>query len=278
MIRLAIHSRNLAPKSPRTILLSFLCAALLLSACSNSSNSSSNSTSNAPAASSSTSGGEAFEGLITSKMTTGSQQMEVRYAVKGSRSRIETQLAAGGAQMGAVLIDFAAGSQTMLIPQMKTYTTFNWNEQGGVKNVMEKMAENAGSGNYFNATPTGKTETVAGHTCTHWILGEKQDTDACLAKGLGYFGGGGDSGSVFDKLRNIALGDKTKAALQANPEFLKFVEGGVFPLKLSVIENGQPRTIMEVTKVERKPLEDSLFAVPPDFKKMEIPGMPGSNR
>lgn len=275
MIRSAIRSRNLAPQSPRTILLSLVCAALLLSACSNSSNSNSGSTTNAPAVSSSTSGsGEAFEGLITSKMTTGSQQMEIRYAVKGSRSRIETQLAAGGAQMGAVLIDFAAGSQTMLIPQMKTYTTFNWNEEGGVKNVMEKMAENSGSGNYFNATSNGKTETVAGHTCTHWILGDKQDTDACLAKGLGYFGGGSDSGGVFDKLRNIALGDKTKAALQANPEFLKFVEGGVFPLKLAVIENGQSRTIMEVTSVERKPLDDSVFAIPADFKKMEIPGMP----
>ncbi len=271
MIRLAIHSRNLAPKSPRTIFLSLVCAILLLSACSNSSNSNSGSTTNAPAASSSTSGsGEAFEGLITSKMTTGSQQMEIKYAVKGSRTRIETQLAAGGTQMGVVLMDFAAGSQTMLIPQMKSYTTMNWNEEGGVKNMVENMAGNAS----FKATPTGKTETIAGHSCTHWILGEKQDTDACLAKGLGYFGGGGDSGSVFDKLRNIALGDKTKAQLESNPEFLKFVEGGVFPLKLAVIENGQPRTIMEVTTVERKTLDDSLFAIPSDFKKMEIPGMP----
>ncbi|MDX2043652.1 MAG: DUF4412 domain-containing protein [Acidobacteriota bacterium] len=272
MIRLAIHSRNLAPKSPRTILLSLVCAALLLSACNNSSNSNSGSTTNAPAASSSTSGsGEAFEGLITSKMTTGSQQMEIKYAVKGSRTRIETQLAAGGTQMGVVLMDFAAGSQTMLIPQMKSYTTMNWNEEGGVKNMVENMAGNAS----FKAAPTGKTETIAGHSCAHWILGEKQDTDVCLAKGLGYFGGGGgDSGSVFDKLRNIALGDKTKAQLESNPEFLKFVEGGVFPLKLSVIENGQTRTIMEVTTVERKTLDDSLFAIPSDFKKMEIPGMP----
>jgi hypothetical protein len=269
MIRLAIHSRNLAPKPSRTILL-LLFAALLLSACSNSSNSNSGSTTNAPAATTSSGGGEAFEGLITSKMTTGSQQMEIKYAVKGSRTRIETQLAAGGTAMGIVLMDFASGSQTMLIPQMKSYTTMNWNEEGGVKNMVEKMTDNTS----FKATPTGKTETVAGFNCTHWILGDKQDTDACLAKGLGYFGGGGDSGSVFDKLRNIALGDKTKAALQSNPEFLKFVEGGVFPLKLSIIENGQSRTLMEVTKVERKPVDDSLFAIPADFKKMEIPGMP----
>ncbi len=253
--------------------------ASLLTACSSSkTDSNSNANSTTPAASSSSSSGAAtsgaFEGLITSKMNTGGQPMEIKYAIKGSRTRIETQLAAGGSQMGAVLMDFASGTQTMLIPQMKTYTTMNWNEEGGIKKMAEKMAEKAGSGNSFKATPTGKTETIAGHTCTHWILGEKQDTDACLAQGLGYFGGGSDSGGLFDQLRSFALGDKAKAALQSNPEFLKFVEGGVFPLKLATIENGQPRTIMEVTSVERKPLDDSVFAIPADYKKMEIPGMP----
>jgi hypothetical protein len=256
-------------------LLVSLFVALLLTACSNSkTDSSSGSSSNAPATASSSSGGEAFEGLITSKMNAGNRAMEIKYAIKGSRTRIETQLSAGGTQMGVVLMDFASGSQTMLMPQMKTYMTTNWNAEGGIKNIAEKMAEKTGAADSFKATPTGKTETVAGHTCTHWILGEKQDTDACLAKGLGYFGGGSDSGGVFDKLRNLALGDKTKAALQANPEFLKFAEGGVFPLKLAIIENGQSRTLMEVTSVERKPLDDSVFAIPADYKKMEIPGMP----
>lgn len=250
--------------------------ASLLTACNSSkTDSNPNANSAAPAASSSSSSGAAtggaFEGLITSKMNTGGQPMEIKYAIKGSRTRIETQLAAGGSQMGAVLMDFASGTQTMLIPQMKTYTTMNWNEEGGIKKIVEKV----GADNSFKTTQTGKTETIAGHTCTHWILGEKQDTDACLAQGLGYFGGGSDSGGLFDQLRSFALGDKAKAALQSNPEFLKFVEGGVFPLKLATIENGQARTIMEVTSVERKPLDDSLFSIPADYKKMEIPGMPG---
>ncbi len=258
--------------------------ASLLTACSNSkTDSNANSNSTTPTASSSSSSGAAtggafaggaFEGLITSKMNTGGQPMEIKYAIKGSRTRIETQLAAGGTQMGAMLMDFASGTQTMLIPQMKTYTTMNWNEEGGIKKIVEK----AGTDNSFKATPTGKTETIAGHTCTHWILGEKQDTDACLAQGLGYFGGGSDSGGLFDQLRSFALGDKAKVQLQSNPEFLKFVEGGVFPLKLSSIENGQTRTIMEVASIERKPLDDSLFAIPADYKKMEIPGMPSTKK
>ena len=124
-------------------------------------------------------------------------------------------------------------------------------------------------------TSTGKTETVAGITCQHWLLGDKQEMDMCLAKGMGYFGFGGQSGGVLDKLKNLALRDKIKAQLDANPEFAKFVEGGAFPLKMDKIENGQSKTIMEVTSVERKSLDDSLFTVPADYKKMEIPGVPG---
>ena len=185
----------------KPLLLSLLIASLL-TACSNSKpNSTTNSSSESPAASSSSSG-EAFEGLITSKMSLTSQQMEIRYSIKGARSRVETQLAAGGVQTGVVLMDFAAGTQTMLVPQMKTYMTTNWNDEGGLKNLAEKAASNT----FLKATPTGKTETIAGHSCTHWIIGDKQDMDTCLAKGLGYFGGGGGANDAFDKLRSIALG------------------------------------------------------------------------
>ena len=103
-----------------------------------------------------------------------------------------------------------------------------------------------------------------------------EEHDAFWSVRVGYFAGaGGDSSGILDKLKNLALRDKIKAQLDANPEFAKFVEGGAFPLKIAQIENGQSKTIMEVTGVERKSLDDSLFAVPGDYKKMEIPGMPG---
>lgn len=200
------------------------------------------------------------------------QPLEIKYAIKGTRSRIETQLSRGSSQTGVMLLDLSSGTQTMLMPQTKTYMTMNWGE------TAEMMMKNAGddsSDDTFKATTTGKTETVAGVTCQHWLIGDKQDMDVCLARGLGYFGGGGQSGGVFDKLKNLAMKDKMKTQLAANPEFAKFVEGGAFPLKMSRIENGQSKTIMEVTSVERKPLDDSLFTVPADYKKMEIPGLPG---
>jgi len=141
----------------------------------------------------------------------------------------------------------------------------NWGE------MAEEMTKVAGKNSpidFPKVTSTGKTETVAGLSCEHWLIGDK--TDVCMAKGLGYFGGGG-AGGVLDKLKNLALRDKIKAQLDANPEFAKFLEGGAFPLKMANIENGQPKTIMEVTGVERKSLDDSLFTVPADYKKTENP-------
>jgi hypothetical protein len=208
-------------------------------------------------------------------MFTGDQPLEIKYAIKGTRTRIETQLSQGSSQTGVMLMDLSSGTQTMLMPQTKTYMTMNW---GGMAEMMVKEAGNDIPDDAFKATTTGKTETVAGFTCQHWLFGDKQDTDVCLAQGLGYFGGGGQSGGVFDKLKNLAMGDKVKAQLAANPEFAKFVEGGAFPLKIAQIENGQSKTIMEVTSVERKSLDDSLFTVPADYKKMEIPGMPAGKR
>ncbi len=275
MIRSAVSRIKLIPQSSETIfLLTLLLITSFVAACSGAKQNSTSDSSASSSASSSSSatGGGAFEGAITARMFGGDQPMEIKYAIKGARSRIETQLSQGSSQTGVMLLDLSSGTQTMLIPQTKTYMTMNWGEMAEkmVSETEKDLPDDA-----FKATTTGKTETVAGFTCQHWLIGDKQDTDVCLAQGLGYFGGGGQSGGVFDKLKNLALKEKMKAQLASHPEFAKFVEGGAFPLKIAQVENGQSKTIMEVTSVERKSLDDSLFTVPADYRKMEIPGLPG---
>src|SRR5215510_11369139 len=228
----------------------------------------------ASSSSPSASGGGEFEGEITSKTFIGDQTMETRYAIKGARNRVETHFTQGAAQAGIMqtsvtLMDLSSRTTTMLFPKTKTYMSMNWGE------MAEEMTKGAGKDSpidFPKVTSIGKTETIAGLNCEHWMIGDK--TDVCMAKGLGYFGGGG-SGGILDKLKNLAMREKVKAQLDANPELAKFVEGGAFPLKMASIENGQSKTIMEVTGVERKSLDDSLFTVPADYKKTEIPGMSG---
>jgi len=261
--------------SPRAVLfLALLLIATFGASCGGAiPNGASSSSSSASSPSSATAGG-AFEGEVTSKMFIGDQTMETRYAIKGARNRIEAHFPQGGVQASLVqssvtLMDLSSHTTTMLFPKTKSYMTMDWGE------MAQEMAKDAGKDSQFNfpkVTSTGKTETIAGLNCEHWLIGDK--TDVCMAKGLGYFGGGG-SGGILDKLKNLAMREKVKAQLDANPELAKFVEGGAFPLKMASVENGQSKTIMEVTGVERKSLDDSLFTVPADYKKTEIPGMSG---
>ncbi|HKQ77747.1 MAG TPA: DUF4412 domain-containing protein [Blastocatellia bacterium] len=273
-----IRFKSFTSSSQTTLLLSLLLITSLGAACSGAKHNSNSDS--APASSASSSGaaalGGTFEGAITTRFFAGDQTMEIKQAIKGSRMRVETPLSPGSAQTGVMLLDTSSGTQTMLIPQNKTYMTLNLSEMVG--QMVGQMTDGKdSSGDFPKITSTGKTETIAGYACQHWLIGDKQDTDVCMAKGLGYFGGG-QAGSILDKLKNIAFGDKMKKQIEANPEFAKFVEGGAFPLKMSQIENGQSKTILEVTSVDRKSLDDSIFNIPADYKKMEIPGMPTGKR
>lgn len=219
-------------------------------------------------ASSSSASSGPFEGLITAKMDVGPKGLEMTYAIKDSHTRIETGALAPGAPKAIVLMDMKSGSQTVLNVEKKTYMSLDF------KGMAEKLGQSAGvDAKSFKATTNGKTETIAGFKCQHWQIGEKQDTDICMAQGLGYFSGGGGNG-IFDQLKNLPFGDKNKEILDANPEFAAFIKGGAFPLKISQIEGGESKAIMEVTNVERKSLDDALFSIPSDYKKIEFPAFP----
>jgi hypothetical protein len=236
--------------------------------------SSSSSTSSSSASSSSPGGGD-FEGTITAKIFGGDQDIQLNYSTKGALSRIETSATQERQSFtGVMILDMKSGKQMMLLPPTKTYMEMNLKELG------EQMKGDEDSTKLPKLTPTGKQETIAGYTCEHWLVDDEEKTDVCLAKGLGFFGFGSSEqrGGPLNTLRNLNLDPEIAAQIEANPELKKFIEGGAFPLKITQIENGQPRTVMEVTGIERKTLDDSLFTIPPGYKKMEVPGMPSGAR
>ena len=81
-------------------------------------------------------------------------------------------------------------------------------------------------------------------------------------------------GGLSDALKLFSRDPKTAAQIAADPQWSKFMEGGAFPMKISRIENGVARTIMEVTSVERRKIDDSLFNVPSDYREMKMPKLP----
>jgi hypothetical protein len=237
--------------------------------------SSSSTPSSSSASPSSPGGGGNFEGTVTAKMFGGDKDIQLNYSIKGALSRIETSATEERQSFtGVMILDMKSGKQLMLMPPAKTYMEMN------LKEIGEQFKGGEDSTKVPKLTPTGKQETIAGYTCEHWLVGEDQKTDMCVAKGIGFFGFGSNeqSGGPLNALRNLNIDPQIAAQIEGNPELKKFVEGGAFPLKITQIEDGQPRTIMEVTGIERKTLDDSLFTIPPGYKKMEIPGMPSGAR
>ncbi len=221
-------------------------------------------------------GGGEFEGIIGMRMDAENQKgVEMTYFIKGQHSRIETNLAQIPEGQSVMLWDLEGGKMTTLMPSKKVYMTMDLKETAeGVREAARKMKgskdEEKEDTKFPKLTSTGKQETIAGYSCEHWLMGEKQDMDICVAKGLGYFGMGGQARGGFGSLKNLSFDPKLLATAAAHPEWVKFLEGGAFPLKLTMLENGKVKMKMEATRIERKTLDDSLFSIPPGYKELNM--------
>lgn len=248
------------------------CIAILAAACSKTEQPSTNSAASSPSAASSA-GGD-FEGMIAMKMETENQTgAEMTYFLKGRHTRIETKVANLPAGNAIMLWDLEGGKITTLMPAQKMYTTMDI--KTAAEDIKEmKKSQGQEEPEFPRLTPTGKRETIAGYTCEHWLMGDNQDMDMCVAKGLGYFGMGGQSGGGLGSWKNLVFGPKMLAAAATHPEWVKFLEGGAFPLKLSALKDGQVKMTMEATRIEKKSLDDSLFVIPTDYKEFSMPNIP----
>lgn len=216
-------------------------------------------------------GGGEFEGIITMMMNTEDQKgMEMVYSLKGTRTRIETKLPGMPEGQGVMLWDLEGGKMITLIPARKMFMTMDL--KGAAENM--KDADRGQDDAMFpKLTPTGKQETIAGYTCEHWLMGDKQDIDMCVAKGLGYFGMGDQIGGDGSSFKSLIFNPKLLAQAAAHPEWVRFLKGGAFPLKITMTEEGKVNMTMEVTKVERKSLDDSLFNIPQGYKEFNMQDM-----
>lgn len=270
-------------RKPVTALLSIglLSIALFLSSCAKGSQPSNGSTATAPPAARSGDGGD-FEGLITMKMETESQKgAEMTYFLKGKRTRIETKMNDNPEGHAVMLWDLEGSKMTTLIPSRKMYMTMDMKAAAEEMKAMSrdlKKSQGDEESTFPKLTATGKQETIAGYTCEHWIMGDKQDLDMCVAKGLGYFGMGGQGKGALGALKDLAFSPKLLAAAAAHPEWVRFLEGGAFPLKITSTQEGQTRMNMEATKIERKALDDSLFVIPSDYKELNMPNLTGGKQ
>ncbi len=257
----------------RFLSVTLLCVALFAASCAKTGQPSNSSPASPPSAATSTPGD--FEGLIAMKMETADQRgAEMTYFLKGRYTRIETKIPNVPEGAAVMLWDLEGGKITTLMPSRKMYMTMDMKAAAEDLKAMKK-SQDSEEPEFPKLTPTGKQETIAGYTCEHWLMGEKQDLDMCVAKGLGYFGMGGQSAGGLGSWKNLVFSPKLLAQAAAHPDWVKFLEGGAFPLKLSAMKDGGITMTMEATRIEKKALDDSLFSIPADYKEMSIPTVPG---
>jgi hypothetical protein len=187
-----------------------------------------------------------FEGAITMRvngtMRDGQPIPDVQYLVRAGRVR----LSASG-PMGAMGVIAIPGEQKifMVMDAQRAYMEMpmQMNERANAASQNAKV------------TRTGKKETIAGQECEHVLVENgAENVDICLAKGLGPF-----------LSANMGFGRGMPAWQR------QLLAEGAFPLRVA---NADGKVQMEVTKIERKKLNEALFDVPDDYTKMEMPRRP----
>jgi hypothetical protein len=156
----------------------------------------------------------------------------------------------------------------MLMPEHQMYMKMN------LKDMQEKTGKNEIK--QPKITDTGKTETIAGKTCSVYRMAEEagkpETMEICAAKGMGFFAMGQPSGPMGGK-------NPYAGAIEAgtNPEYAKLFKDGFFPLRVTDISKSTPETIILVTAVTPKPIPDAAFQIPAGYTEMKMPTMPKRN-
>jgi len=190
-----------------------------------------------------------FEGELTMTMTSESKPPEtLTYKVKGQKMRFD--MPAGqhhgpmGGEGGWALFDVASKKITSVSDAKKTAFVIDMNDP-----MMTHAA--AADATKPDVEKTGKTDSVAGYSCDIWKIKMKSGNtgEGCMAKGIAF----------------PAMGPQSAWAREL---------GDYFPLRFTETDaTGKVKSKMEVTKIEKKSLDDSLFVVPAGYQTMSLDQM-----
>jgi hypothetical protein len=209
------------------------------------------------AASSSIVRAQDFEGIITAKVKGMPGGGEMKTYLKGGKYRMEISVPGQGAMV--IIADPTAGETYMVMPAQSMYMVI---KMADAERMADSLVRRNVSGE-TSLTATGKQEEIAGHSCEYYRFRDaKSATDMCIATGLGMFRGGA---SLFG-------GGMPGRGRTETPAWAKeLMRKGAFPLKVTDT-TGVP--IWEVTALEKKRLESSLFVPPANYQRMQMPGRP----
>jgi len=188
-------------------------------------------------------------------------------------SQMQYMQGAGGmAKM--VMHDKESGAMSVIYNKSQNTATIVMDSQQMYMTMpLDRMqAQSQKALNKLKITDTGKTEVIAGHTCTvyHSVDPDDQtESDACIATDMGNFmlfdaPGQGEHASQGSKMFSIMknmLGSKA----------------GMFPLKVTTTKDGKIQEVFVATSIKPQSLPASEFTPPAGYKAMSGPGIGGPN-
>lgn len=210
--------------------------------------------------------GGTFEGEVTMKVSGGSSAAGVGakagspqtlvFGMKSPRVRVD---GIGGAAAGDPML--AEGAAFIIDPPVKKgFILMPSRKMAMVIDFDKAKAPGAPGTAPPKIDKTGKKSVIAGYECEEWKISSKDSrADVCVAEGIKWI----DLGDIGMSSPELAL------AVAAG-------ESNRFPLRLVAFDaKGTETSRMEATKIEKKKLADDRFAVPADYKVIDMDALMG---
>jgi hypothetical protein len=201
--------------------------------------------------------GGGFEGALTMHVGDSHRPAaDITFLVKGDKLRFDPPSHHG--EMSHVIFESGAKKMLVIMDGQKTYMEME------APTIHADTTTNHVPSAEASVTKTGKHEKVAGYDCEDWDIKERSGkrSQACIAEGI-----------PFLDFTNVGTGG---AVASANPWMQELHEKKLFPLRaIEQDATGKEVSRMEVTKIEKKKLDDAQFAIPAGYKKLELPHFRG---
>jgi hypothetical protein len=188
-----------------------------------------------------------FEGEIAMNVTdSGKPPHAIMFDIKGQKMRFDMPSEAAAAGGGYAIYDASTKKITSVSDAKKMAFVIDMNQAPTGPGADPAMAKKP------NIDKTGKTDTVAGYSCEIWNITEDSgDKGAlCVAKGISF--------------PKMPMGGRHNSSwMNDNADF--------FPLRMVMSDaTGNEKSRMEVTKIEKKSIDDSKFDVPAGYKTQSM--------
>ncbi len=186
-----------------------------------------------------------FEGKVTFNVYDNGESHTMQYFVKGSKLRFDAN---EKGHEGQIIMDPSAKQFMIIMPQQKMYMVMP------IPDIKDKPNTSTDIGDKADFVKTGETKDILGYTAEKWTYKNGDDQgEAWMTKEIGGF-------QLFDNPMQ-----------QDQPQWQKDLQAeGYFPLL--VYENGDK--VFEVTNIDKKSLDATMFEPPAGYQKMDMSTMP----